>query len=63
MYSGISGATQFPKIAAGEQVEDLRHEIERTTWLASHHVNVPAVLQTFVDAGVAAVLSVSVNYG
>jgi hypothetical protein len=38
---GISGATQFLKIAAGEHVvEDLRQEIERTTWLASHQFGI-----------------------
>ncbi len=51
-----SGHTTFLKIAAGEHAEHLRQEIERTTWLASQRVNVPAILQTFVDAEVAAVL-------
>ena len=51
-----SGAKQFLKIAVAEHVQHLRNEIERTTWLASYHINVPAILQTAMDAGSAAVL-------
>jgi aminoglycoside 3'-phosphotransferase-2 len=67
MRSGSSGASvfrvqenarcaRFLKIANGECADDLRREIERTKWLALHHVNVPVVLQTVVDAEICAVL-------
>lgn len=55
-----SGETRYLKIATGKHAEQLHQEIERTTWLASQAVKVPAVMQAIVEAELAAVLMTAV---
>src|SRR6184192_973324 len=47
---------RFLKIATGKHAGHLRREIQRTAWLASQEVEVPAILQTVVQPDLTAVL-------
>ncbi len=60
--SDPAGGCRYLKLARGPDAAALRREIERTRWLSSHRVRVPAFLMTTCTDEVAAVLMTAVHW-